>query len=186
MGTALGDQTMAGMATQNESANQAMLEKEGKYLTFALAHESTAWRSQGPRDHRLHRRDRDSPDAASTSEESSISAVRSFRWWTAGQVRHGSRGGHGRNLHYRRGNLPTTTQFSTGIVVDRGPGSPGHCRLRISRKPRSSVARPWTPSHPGMAKVGESVKICSTSTRFWWEPIRRREVALPDLSKMPD
>jgi len=35
----LGDQTMAGMASQNQGATQALQEKEGKYLTFALAHE---------------------------------------------------------------------------------------------------------------------------------------------------
>ena len=37
--TVLGDFTMAGVAAQTEQSQNAILEKEGKYLTFALANE---------------------------------------------------------------------------------------------------------------------------------------------------
>ena len=37
--TVLGDFTMAGVAAQTEQSHNAILEKEGKYLTFALANE---------------------------------------------------------------------------------------------------------------------------------------------------
>jgi purine-binding chemotaxis protein CheW len=37
--TVLGDITMAGVAAQTEQSHNAILEKEGKYLTFALANE---------------------------------------------------------------------------------------------------------------------------------------------------
>ena len=151
---------MAAVATEMKGLGTGLLDREGKYLTFALAHEEYGLEilkvreiigymeiTAVPQTPHLHQGRHQSPRPGHP------------RGGPAGQVRHGDRRGHRPDLHHRRRDRPVAAASSTPASSSTASRRSSTSPARTSRKPPQFGASVDTDFILGMGKVGESVKI---------------------------